>query len=204
MMGATVTQETMQQVGGKHRPVPPAGLRSAGRAPWPAPGVGKGQMFETAAIGMIDQRPPVGRVTIGDENDPPGGGLVLGEQVEDSPEGPDVGSPWRGTLAAPSVFKAPLLSLSGSPAPPMRRRVDVVDKPRPLTHDGGQSEGVVLRESEAFEMVHDGRLGEPGQVLQGDTGEQQRVAAQTCAASCNSRGRTTERSRQLAVCRARM
>lgn len=78
-------------------------------------------------------------------------------------------------------------------------RIDSVDKPLALADGGGQSERLLLTLDERLEVIEDDWLVDGGQVLESQRLEQQGVAAETCGQAGDGRGRTVQRSSDLAV-----
>jgi hypothetical protein len=72
----------------------------------------------------------------------------------------------------------------GASGAAMRGGVEGVDVPGVLTDGGGETEGEVLGVGERLEMVDDdGAVGEGGELIEGERGEEQSMATETGGAA---------------------
>src|SRR6185503_19723444 len=193
--GLAVTQEAVQLVVRKHRPVPLAGLDGARTALRAAHRVGMDAQLQVREFvrGLPDRR-----VVIGDEAQP-------GPRRRQRPEqrakgGRDRAARWP---AVESLETCAALLLDGAhgAATSLPRKGEAIEKPGVRAGGGGQRAGEILRPGEAVEVVDDDRLRD-GELLKGRVMQQQSVATQPTGATNDRTMVAAETAGNLPVGRA--
>ena len=162
MGGLRVADQPVEDVDREQSTVPHDGPRGTRRTLRPAARVGVDLVVEFEVSVKFAHSPSIRRMVIGDEHE---GASAQPEQVLEHST-----SRSRVPTAKPSRWSCrKALRLDGRAAsrPSVRRGVEAVDEPRPLSHGGGDPEREVLRELESLEVVEDDRFLETGEPVQG-------------------------------------
>jgi hypothetical protein len=150
-------------------------------------------MMNPVPAGMVGDSVKVSGMAIRDESKAARRRSMLKQQVKDPPGGAPVGAsglPRRGGMGLSG----------GASGTAMGGGVESVDVPGVLTNCGGETEGEVLRVGERLEMVDDdGAVGEGGQGIEGERGEEEGMATETGGAAGDGVGRAAEGAGDLTM-----